>query len=86
MAILKLKEKKKNYCHKTSILLRDVDIEKVLVSNKIPFGYLYDSHNVKPLHIMLNKTSAYAKSYDGKTKWMYLLIEEDDLLEKYNTI
>ena len=26
------------------------------------------------------------KSYDGKTKWMYFLIEDDDLLEKYNTI
>ena len=27
-----------NYRRKTPILLRDVDIEKVLVSNKIPFG------------------------------------------------
>ena len=26
------------------------------------------------------------KSYDGQTKWMYFLIEGDDLLEKYNTI
>ena len=47
-------------------------------------GYLYDK--VKPLHIMLPKTSAYVKSYDGKTKWMYFLIEDDDLLEKYSTI
>ena len=29
-------EKSKFYRHKTPILLRDVDIEKVLVSNKIP--------------------------------------------------
>ena len=35
---------------------------------------------------MLPKTSAYAKSYHGQTKWMYVLIEDDDLLEKYNTI
>ena len=35
---------------------------------------------------MLPKTSAYVKSYDGQTKWMYFLIEDDDLLEKYNTI
>ena len=34
---------------------------------------------------MLLKTSAYVKSYDGQTKWMYFLIEDDDL-EKYNTI
>ena len=30
--------------------------------------------------------SAYVKSYDVQTKWMYILIEDDDLLEKYNTI
>ena len=35
---------------------------------------------------MLPKTSAYVKSYDVQTKWMYFLIENDDLLEKYNTI
>ena len=35
---------------------------------------------------MLPKTSTYVKSYDGQTKWMYFLIENDDLLEKYNTI
>ena len=34
---------------------------------------------------MLPKTSAYVKSYNGQTKWMYFLFE-DDLLEKYNTI
>ena len=32
---------------------------------------------------MLPKTSAYVKSYDGQTKWMYYLIEDDDLSEKY---
>ena len=31
-------------------------------------------------------TSAYVKSYDGQTKLMYFLIEDDDLLEKFNTI
>ena len=35
---------------------------------------------------MLPKTSAYVKRYDGQTKWIYFLIEDDDLLEKYNTI
>ena len=35
---------------------------------------------------MLPKTSAYVKSYKGQTKWMYFLIENDDLLKKYNTI
>ena len=31
---------------------------------------------------MLPKTSAYVKSYDRQTKWIYFLIEDDDLLEK----
>ena len=73
-------EKNKFYRQKTSIFLGDKDIEKVLVSNKIYFGeknykyfigYLYHSRKVKALHIMLCKTTAYVKSCDGKTKWMY---------------
>ena len=31
---------------------------------------------------MLPKASAYVKSYDGQTKWMYLLIEEHFLKTK----
>ena len=38
----------------------------------------------RPLHILLTKTSAYVKSYDGQTKWMYFLIKNNDLLQKYN--
>ena len=47
---------------------------------------MYNDHKVKSLHIMLPKTSDYVKSYDGETKWMYFLIENEDLSEKYNTI
>ena len=35
---------------------------------------------------MFPKTSAYTKSYDEQTKWMCSLIEDDDILEKCNTI
>ena len=88
-------EKNKFYHHKNPILLKDVDIEKVLVSSKISSGeknykyfidYFYNDHKVKPLHKMLPKTSAYVRSFDGQTKWMYFLTEDDDLLEKYNTL
>ena len=67
--------------------LKDVDIEKVLLSKKISFGvknykyfvsYLDNDNKVKPLHLMLSRTSAYVKSYDGQTKWMYFLIEDDN--------
>ena len=39
-----------------------------------------------PLHIVLPKTSAYLKGYDGQTEWMDFLIEDDDLLKKYINI
>ena len=49
-------------------------------------GYLYNDHKIKPLHIILLKTSAYVKRFDGQTKLMYFLIEDGDLLELYNII
>ena len=47
---------------------------------------MHNDNKVKPLHIMFPKTSVYVKRYDGQTKWMYFGIEDDDLLENYNTI
>ena len=50
--------------------LKDIDIVKELVSNKISFGekiyqyiigYLYNDNKVKPLHTMLPKTSPQVK-------------------------
>ena len=41
-------------------------------------GYLYNDHKVKPLHIMHPKKNAYVRSYDGQTKWMCFLIENDE--------
>ena len=89
-------EKKRKTCHRQKFyFLKYVDVEKVLVSNKIYFGlqnYQYfigslcNDHKVKPLNIMLPKTSTYVKNYDRETKWMYFLIEDDPLLEKYNAI
>ena len=35
---IEIAKKKKNYCHKNPIFLKDVDIEKVVASNKISFG------------------------------------------------
>ena len=87
-------EKNKFYYCKSPIFI-DVDIENVLEFNKIFFdeksyryfiGYLHDDYKIKTLHTMLPKTKVYVKHYDGQTKWMYFLIEIDNLLEKYNTI
>ena len=60
---------KRNYHHKSSIFLKVVNTENVLVSNKISsgvksyedfFGYLHNNHKVKPLHMLLN-----VHNYDG---------------------
>ena len=40
-------------------------------------------HKVKPLNIMLSRTSAYVKRYDWQTKCL-CMTEDDDLLQKYN--
>ena len=68
--------------------MENVDIEKILVSNKISLGEKMHKHFIGYLYIKLSlpKKSVYVRSYDGQTKWMYFLNEDDDLLEKYNTI
>ena len=47
---------------------------------------LYNRNKVKPLNAMLPKRRAYLKGYNGQTKWMYFLIEDDDIWDKYNTV
>ena len=44
-------------------------------SYKYFIGYLDNNFIIKPLHIMLPKTSAYVKSYDGETKWMHFFFK-----------
>ena len=74
-------EKHKFHCHENLTFLEDID--NILESNKISsdeknhkyfIAYLRDDYKVKSLHIMMPKTSAYFKSYDGHTKWMHFLI------------
>ena len=38
---------------------------------------------IKPLHIMLPKMSTYVRNYDGETKSMHFLIEDNELFKKY---
>ena len=63
----------------------------MLISNKFFSGkktintLLVTCMMFNPLHIMLPNSSTYVKRYDGQSKCIYFLIENDDLLEKYNT-
>ena len=97
---IKIEKKNTFYLYKGPIFQKDVLIEKVLVSNKISFGkkiistlfistyigYLHNDYEIKLLYIIIPETSAYVKGDDGQTKGMCLLIEDNDLLEKYSTI
>ena len=84
-------EEHKFHCYKSPIFKEVVDIDNVLVSKKVSsgeknykyfIGYLYDDYKIKPLHIMLPKTSLNVKLYHGQTKCMYFLFEDDELFEK----
>ena len=72
---------------------KNIDINKIVVSNKVSFGkkgFKYfigykDARKIKPLCIFLPKMSAYRKDFN-ETKYLSFLIKEDKLLEKYNEI
>ena len=64
---------------KEIITFGDIEIENIVISNKICcagksykyfIGYI-DYYNIKSFSIILPKTSAYVRSYDGGTKCMY---------------
>ena len=78
--------------HKSSILISNVDIDKMVISNKAPFSKkdLNTSFVTKILRnrllcIFLPKMSAYRTEFD-KTKSMSFLIKDEKLLEKYKEI
>ena len=73
----------------------DVDTDNTIVIYKIYssetnykyfIGYLYDDYKFKSLNINTSKKKSNVKDYDGETNWMYFLIKDDNLLNKYNTI
>ena len=48
---------------------------------------MYNGNKVKALSIMLPKTvHFFFLIYGEQTKWIYFLIEDDELLEKFNTL
>ena len=63
------------------ILIGNVNVNKVIVSNKVAFGKKYfiryknDYEKVMPLRIMLPKRSAYRRDFD-ETKYMSFFIKD----------
>ena len=70
--------KKKMYILITCYCL--IKLPLVKKNYKYFIGYLYD-YKIKPLHIMLPKAKVCVKSLDNQIKWVYFLIEHNELLE-----
>ena len=96
MVILKLKNINKHKFHqeKSTIFKYDVESNKIVVSNKFPFGkngfiyfigYKNYYEKVMPFCILFPKMTGYRKNFD-ETKCIRFLIKDDELLEKYNKI
>ena len=72
-------ENSKFHCYKNPTFIKDVDIDNILISNKIYsgeknykyfIGYRDDDYKVKPFSIILPKTTAHVKIYDVETRSM----------------
>ena len=72
---------------------KNEDIDKIVVSNKFPFGKkrfksfisYKDAKKIKRLHVFLQKMTAYKKDFD-ETKYVPFLITDDKWWRKYNEI
>ena len=87
-------EKHKFYQHKNPISIDDINIDRIVGSNMVPFGkkdfkyftgYKDDSEKTMLLCIMLPKMGPHRRDFD-KTTYMSFLMKENEQLEKYNKI
>ena len=75
IALCDIEIKKRKFHHgKNLILLQDLDIDYLVWFLKVTFKYCIGYKDVlyrnKTLRVLLRKTSAYVKSYNGETKLM----------------
>ena len=79
--------------YESPISTNNIDINKIVVSNKFTFGkqdFKYfigyrDNKEIRPLCIFFLEMSTY-KRYSDKTKYMYFMIEDKKNFDKYMTI
>ena len=82
-------EKQKSHQYKRPISIKNIDINKIVVSNNVYFGKkkgfkcfigYKDAKKTRPLCIFLPKMSAYRRDFD-ETKYRSFLIKDDELLK-----
>ena len=80
-------EKQEFHQYERPISIKNININKIIVSNKFSFGkkgFKYfigyeDANKIRPLCIFLPKMSAYRRDFD-ETKYISFLIKDDELL------
>ena len=86
-------QENKFHQYKSLISINNIDINKIVVSNKLPFdkqGFEYfigykDNKEIRPLCIFFPGMSIY-KTYSNKTKCMYFMIKYERSFDKYMRI
>ena len=79
--------------YKSPILINDVDINKIVVSNKFPFGkqdFKYftgykDNKEIRPLGIFFPEMSMHER-YSDETKCMYFIIKDEKNFDEYMAV
>ena len=86
--------KKDFYLSKSAILLDDVDVSKIIVSNKWKInditskffiGYI-SNNNIKPLCIILPQMSGFIKYFEDNSKNMSFVTDDANVYEKYSEV
>ena len=80
-------QKQKFHQYKRPISIKNVDIEKIVVSNKVPFvkkgfKYFIGYKDAKKLNLYIY----FFQNWVRETKYVSYLIKDDKLLEKCNEI
>ena len=85
-------EKQKLHQHKRPISIKNLDINEIVVSNKVSFGkkdfkYFigYKDTKIRSLCMFLPRMSTYRRDF-VETKCMSFFIKDNELLLKYNEI
>ena len=86
-------EEYKFHQYKSPVSINDIDVNKIVASNKLPFGkqdFKYficykDAKKIRPLCIFRPKISIYKRDFD-ETKCMYFFIKDEKTFDKYNKV
>ena len=86
--------KKKFYLYKQAIPLYSVDLDKIVVSNKLKVGdttYKYlcgylNNDVIQPLCVILPQMNGYVKYFDDSGKNMSFVTDDEEIYKKYNEI